>query len=37
MNEVMENATVNTDVEQDAEPAAKANETKARENKRYMK
>lgn len=29
MNEVMENATVNTDVTQDAEPAAKANETKA--------
>ena len=29
MNEVMENATVNTDVMQDAEPAAKANETKA--------
>ena len=29
MNEVMENATVNTDVAQDAEPAAKANETKS--------
>lgn len=29
MNEVMENATVNTDVMQDAEPVAKANETKA--------
>lgn len=29
MNEVMENATVNTDVAQDTEPAAKANETKA--------
>ena len=29
MNEAMENATVNTDVMQDTEPAAKANETKA--------
>ena len=29
MNEVMENATVKTDVAQDTEPAAKANETKA--------